>query len=140
MRQTRQLVFVHNNLTMHVTSAPQNIYAQQAWRWGLDKEELLVAVTQDEFFKNFQRGDWRHSLITLPATSSERAHLLVCVIVYPPQPAGRLMQKKHCLRCTNWWLSKVLQNVSRAFKRDRLRSCHRSYGMAYFSLQYSFGT
>ncbi|CAM9945872.1 unnamed protein product [Ectocarpus fasciculatus] len=52
---------------------------QQAWRWGLDKEELLVAVTQDEFFKNFQRGDWRHSLITLPATSSERAHLVAVI-------------------------------------------------------------
>lgn len=77
------------------------MYAQQAWRWGLDKEELLVAVTLDEFFKNFQRGDWRHSLITLPATSSERAHLVVCAVVYPPQPASWLIQILNCLRCTN---------------------------------------
>ncbi|CBJ32553.1 hypothetical protein Esi_0346_0039 [Ectocarpus siliculosus] len=52
---------------------------QQAWRWGLDKEELLVPVTKDEFFKSFQRGDWRHSLVTLPATSSERAHLVAVI-------------------------------------------------------------
>ncbi|CAB1103726.1 unnamed protein product [Ectocarpus sp. CCAP 1310/34] len=52
---------------------------QQAWRWGLDKEEPLVAVTKDEFFESFQRGDWRHSLVTLPATSSERAHLVAAI-------------------------------------------------------------
>ncbi|CAM9595902.1 unnamed protein product [Ectocarpus sp. 6 AP-2014] len=52
---------------------------QQAWRWGLDKEELLVPVTKDEFFESFQRGDWRHSLVTLPATSSERAHLVAVI-------------------------------------------------------------